>query len=508
MQIVADAKRFAARGWRHRWKALALAWVVCGIGWAAVYSMPNTYQASARIYADADQVLGAALRGIAIDAAPAAQVDLLQRTLLSRPNLERVIARTDLDLRVTDVATREQLIQDLGRQIRIQPQTRTLFTLAFSDHDPRLARDVVQTVLNLFIENAALNDRQQMENARAFVNQQLAAYETQLRDAERRRAEFRTRYMEILPSADGVSRLEGARARLQALQGTLQDVRMRRELTQQLLDAASIAPAPQAGGGGGADPRLAEAERQMRELRLRFTDQHPAVIEQRNIIADLRSVGSSTGRGTAARPAGPTASQLQEQLRMRLVDANSEIGSLERQIRETEAEIARLEGIARTAPQVQAESQNLDRDYTVLQRQYEELLARRESLQVAGQARNTADRVRLEVIDPPTIPALPSGPNRLLFASVVLVAGIGAGAALALLLVLLDRGFYTLHDLRQLGLPVLGAVSSAAPPQRHVFATLIFIVGLGTLVAAFGTLVVKGDAVAARVPALLARMIA
>jgi polysaccharide chain length determinant protein (PEP-CTERM system associated) len=503
VQIVADARRFAARGWRHRWKALALAWVVCGLGWAAVYSMPNTYQASARIYADADQVLGAALRGIALDAAPAAQVDLLQRTLLSRPNLERVIARTDLSMRVDSAASREQLIQDLGRQIRIQPQTRTLFSLSFSDSDPRLARDVVQTVLNLFIENAAANDRQQMENARNFVNQQLAAYETQLREAERRRAEFRTRYIEILPTADGVSRLEGARTRLQALQGTLQDVRMRRELTQQLLDAAATAPAAQT--GGGADPRLAEAERQMRELRLRFTEQHPAVIEQRNIIADLRSVGRG---GTGTRAAGPTASQLQEQLRMRLIDANSEIGSLERQIRESETEIARLESIARTAPQVQAESQNLDRDYNVLQRQYEELLARRESLQVAGQARNTADRVRLEVIDPPTVPALPSGPNRLLFASAVLAVGLGAGAALALLLVLLDRAFYTVHDLRQLGLPVLGAVSSAAPPPRHVMATLVFIVGLGTLVAAYGTLVVKGDAVAARVPALLARMIA
>jgi polysaccharide chain length determinant protein (PEP-CTERM system associated) len=506
MQIVAEAKRFAILGFRHRWKALLVAWVVCCLGWAFVYTMPNTYMASARIYADADQVLAATLRNLAIDAQPAQQVELLQRTLLSRPNLERVIARTDLDLRVTDTASREAMINRLARDIRIEPQTRTLFALRYSDHDPQLARDVVHTVLNLFIENAALNDRQQMENARNFVTQQLAAYEAQLREAERRRAEFRTRYLEILPNAEagGITKLEQARAALTGLQGTLQDLRIRRDRTLQEIEAARAAPvAPQPTGGG----RVAEAERQLRELLLRYTESHPAVVAQRHLIAELRASG---GGAPAARqpgqPAPPT--PLQEQLRVRLVDTEAEIASTERRIRETEAEIARLDAIARTAPQVQAEFLNLDRDYSVLLRQYEELLSRRESLQVAGQARNTADRVRLEVVDPPTVPTLPSGPNRLLFATAVLVLGLGAGGALALLLVLLDRGFYTIHDLRQLGLPVLGAISSVTPRARQMLTVMVFLAGLGTLIATYVALLGVGERVAARLPGLLASLLA
>jgi polysaccharide chain length determinant protein (PEP-CTERM system associated) len=509
MQLVAEAKRFAILGFRHRWKALVVAWLVCALGWAVVYSMPNTYQASARIYADADQVLGQALRGIAIDAQTSAQVEMLQRTLLSRPNLERVIARTDLDLRVTGESARESLVASLGRDIRIEPQTRTLFVIRYSDHDPQLARDVVATLLNLFIENAALNDRQQMENARNFITQQLAAYETQLREAERRRAEFRTRYLEILPSVElgGVSRLEAARSSLSQLQGQLQDLRVRRERTLQEIEAARAVPPPAAAGGGGGG-RVAEEERRLRELLLRYTDSHPAVTAQRNLIAELRSSGGGGGGGGgAARPAaatGPTS--LQEQLRVRLVDTEAEIASMERRIRETEAEITRLDAIARTAPQVQAEFMNLDRDYNVLLRQYEELLARRESLQVAGQARNTADRVRLEVVDPPTVPQNPSGPNRLLFASIVLVVGLGAGGGLALLMVLLDRGFYTIHDLRQLGLPVLGAISSVTPRARQALTVLVFLAALSTLLVTFGGLVGVGDRVAERLPGLIERL--
>ncbi len=511
MQIVAEAKRFAILGFRHRWKALLVAWVVCCLGWAFVYTMPNTYQSSARIYADADQVLAATLRNLAIDAQPAQQVELLQRTLLSRPNLERVIARTDLDLRATDTSAREAMINRLSRDIRIEPQTRTLFALRYSDHDPQLARDVVHTVLNLFIENAALNDRQQMENARNFVTQQLAAYEAQLREAERRRAEFRTRYLEILPNADagGITKLEQARGILGGLQGTLQDLRVRRDRTLQEIEAARAAPVPvQATGGGG---RVAEAERQLREMLLRYTDSHPAVVAQRNLIAELRAGGGGGGGAPAAarqpgQPAPPT--PLQEQLRVRLVDTEAEIASTERRIRETEAEITRLDAIARTAPQVQAEFMNLDRDYTVLLRQYEELLGRRESLQVAGQARNTADRVRLEVVDPPTVPTLPSGPNRLLFATAVLIAGLGAGGALAMLLVLLDRGFYTIHDLRQLGLPVLGAISSVTPRARQMLTVMVFLAGVGTLIATYVALLGVGERVAARLPGLLASLLA
>jgi polysaccharide chain length determinant protein (PEP-CTERM system associated) len=509
MMIVAEAKRFAILGFRHRWKALLVAWLVCCLGWAFVYTMPNTYMSSARIYADADQVLAATLRNLAIDAQPAQQVDLLQRTLLSRPNLERVIARTDLDLRATDASSREAMINRLAREIRINPQTRTLFELRYSDSDPQLARDVVHTVLNLFIENAALNDRQQMENARNFVTQQLAAYEAQLREAERRRAEFRTRYLEILPNAEmgGISKLEQGRAALAGLQGTLLDLRVRRDRTLQEIEAARAAPAvAQAAGGGG---RIAEAERVLREMQLRFTDSHPAVVSQRNLVADLRA-GRGGGDGAAAPRApgqvGPT--PLQEQLRVRLVDTEADIASTERRIREAEAEISRLDAIARTAPQVQADFMNLDRDYSVLLRQYEELLGRRESLQVAGQARNTADRVRLEVVDPPTVPTLPSGPNRLLFATAVLVVGLGAGGALALLLVLLDRGFYTIHDLRQLGLPVLGAISSVTPRARQVLTVMVFLAGLGTLIATYVALLGVGERVAARLPGLLASLLA
>jgi polysaccharide chain length determinant protein (PEP-CTERM system associated) len=499
MNLNALLRRTLAAGSRHRWKALALAWVVCLAGWAGVSMIPNQYASTTRIYADADAILGLLLRGIAIDSSPAGQVETLQRTLLSRPNLEKIIDRTGLEARARTVEAREQLLTSLAKDIQIRTQTRNLFSIEYRDPNPQLAHDVVQTALNLFMEAATVTDRQQMDNAREFVNQQIASYEVQLRQAERRRAEFQTQYIDILPNAalGGSSRLEAARARVQQVQGQLEDARRRRELTQQQLDTAAAQPAPVISSGGG-NPRLQEAQRVLADLQLRFTDAHPDVRAAQSLVASLRASGGGGGGGGVR--AAPRESQALELMRLRLVDADAEIASLERQEREGLQQVERLDEIARSAPQVQAQFLNLDRDYTVLRRNYEELLARRESLQIAGAARDNSERVRLEVVDPPTLPTQPVAPNRLLFSAGVLVVGLGAGAGLVLLLMQFDRSFYTVADLRRIGLPVLGAITA---PRRRMAALsgLGFAGGVAMLFLAFG-------AVLAGAPRLIARMLA
>ena len=472
MSVLGLVRRHAAASAKHRWSALLVAWLVCGAGWFTVQILPSQYASNARIYADADAILSLLLRGIAIESTPAGQVEVLQRTLLSRPNLEKIVARTDLHERVDGPLERDALIQSLTRDIRITTQTRNLFTIDYRDHNPRVARDVVQSALDLFIEAATANDRQQMESARSFVAQQIASYETQLRQAEARRAEFQARYMDILPSdaLGGMSRLESARARMLQVQGELQDARMRRDITQQQIDATPALPPLEAGGGNG---RLAEAERSLRELRLRLTDQHPDVIAARGVVAELRGGGGGgTARAAPRGPAGPTRSNpLLEQLRVRLVDVTAQIASLERQERASRVEVDRLDAIARSEPEVQAQALNLNRDYSVLRRNYEELLGRREAIQIAGAARNSSDRVRLEVVDPPSLPVQPIAPNRMLLFSGVLLAGLAAGLASAFALSRLDHSFYTLQDLRALGLPVLGAVSGPRPAGGGLAAT-------------------------------------
>lgn len=455
MLVLDLVRRYGAAGWRHRWLAVAVIWLVALAGWTGVRMLPDRYLSTARIYADADAVLGMLLRGIAIDTSPAGQVEILQRTLLSRPNLERIVDRTKLADRVAAGEDREALIKTLTSNLRFATQGRNLFTVEYNDKDRQVAHDVVAQVVTLFFELASGSDRRQIEGARAFLIQQLTVYEQQLREAEQRRAEFTTRYQDLLALNGSSSRLDAVRQRKQVLRGELADAISHRDLLRD-----QISESPERVPVAGNTTAVAEAEQRLLVLRQRYTEQHPEVAAARAALSAARSV---SGRTPAS---APRANPAREQLVFRFVEIESQIASLERQIRDTEAESARLEEMARTAPEVQAQFANLDRDYNVIRRNYEELLSRREAVNIAEAARTGSDRVTLEVVDPPTMPMQPAGPNRLMLAAGVLLLALGAGGAVIFIRVQLDKSFYALRELHQIGLPVLGAFTTATPRLR------------------------------------------
>lgn len=456
--------------WRHRWPAVLFTWLVCALGWGMTFMIPNQYEASARLYVDADAVLTPLLRGMTYDNASAAQVDTLQRTLLSRPNLEKLISKTDLELDLRGPADRELMVQGLANMIRITPQTRNLFTITYRSQSPRLSYDVVRTMLATFVESKTGGNRQDLENAGKFFQEQISQYERQLRDAERKRAEFRTKYIDLLPGDSGATRLDTAQGNVRLLQGQLTDALAKRDtLVKELATTPQLVVTETEGGNGpggtAGNGRLRDAERQLQELRLRYTDQHPDVISARNLVAAIRSGAAGAAEPSAAAPqrAGPrnrsTTNPLYEQLKIRVVENDSTISSLQRQTADAIKERDRLEEIARGAPGLQAEFVNLNRDYDVMRKNYDELTARRESMRISTAAEVEGDKVKIQVIDPPQIPQNPVAPKRMLLISGVLAAGIGAGIGLALLLVQMDQSFHSVEDLRDLGYPVMGGVS-------------------------------------------------
>ena len=302
-------KKQLSAAWRHRWPAVLFSWLVCAGGWAAVFAIPNQYESSARMYVDADAVLTPLLRGIAVDSGLAAQVDLLQRTLLSRPNLDKLISKTDLELELAGSGDRQAMVERLGSDIRITPQTKNLFTITYRNKSPKLAYDVVQNMLTTFVENKTGSNRSDLENAGRFLQDQISSYETQLRDAERRRADFRTRYVDLLPGDGGLTKLDVAVSAARTLQGQLEDALARKAALAKEFAAtpATLVTENEGGpGGSGQASRLQTAERTLQELRLRLTESHPDVVSQRNLVAAIRS---GPGRRRGGRAPGHWAAQ-------------------------------------------------------------------------------------------------------------------------------------------------------------------------------------------------------
>jgi len=104
--------------------------------------------------------------------------------------------------------------------------------------------------------------------------------------------------------------------------------------------------------------------------------------------------------------------------------------------------------VSTRSPKSKPELVRLNRDYEVNKTQYDTLLQRLESARISESAEQNTDSVKFRVIEPPTVPIKPSGPVRPMLDSLVLLAALGAGLGLAILIAQMHPTFTT-RDLLQ-----------------------------------------------------------
>ena len=185
--------------WRRRWLGLAVAWIVAIAGAVAVSRIPDRYEASARVYVDTESVLRPLLSGLAVQPDLNQRLTILSRTLISRPNVEKLIRMTDMDLHLQSPEQRDALIDRLSRSVSIASAGRdNLYTLAYRDSDPEQAKRVVQSLLSIFVESSLGDKRQDADSARRFIEEQIKVYEKRLEEAENRLKDFKLRNIQVL----------------------------------------------------------------------------------------------------------------------------------------------------------------------------------------------------------------------------------------------------------------------------------------------------------------------
>lgn len=164
--------------WRRRWIGLAAAWVVALVGMAALMRLPDRFEATARVYVDTQSVLKPLMDGLAVQPDINQQVAMLARTLITRPNIERLIREADLTILVNSDKERERLIDRLLRDIRLTGSgTENLYILSYRDVDQQRAQRVVQALTAMFVETGLSGKRRDAEAARRFIDDQIKQYE-------------------------------------------------------------------------------------------------------------------------------------------------------------------------------------------------------------------------------------------------------------------------------------------------------------------------------------------
>jgi len=519
MQHLVDELRSA---WRFRWQAVALAAALALLGWAVVFALPDRYEASARVFVDTRTALKPVLQSLAVDQDVTAQLNYVRQSLLAGPQLTRIAEQSGvLPVGGADPILQEKILKRMTESIVLTVRGAggneddrnsggTIYNLVYRDTDRQRSLRVVTTMVNTFVNETLGGKRAGSENAQKFLESQMREYEQRLKLAETKLAEFKKKNIGLMPTEQGgyFTQLQTVLDAVRKSESDLSVAESRRaELAKQLRGEAAVTstamPVASLAGGaaaaGDSVSRIREAQSKLDELLLRFTDRHPDVIAARAALDELKRRRASelesmrAGDASAIAASGAAANPVYQSIQVALNQADVDIASLRGQLGQQQGKVREYQRRLDTAPKVEADYAQLNRDYDVNKAQYSALLANFERARIGEKADN-AGSVRFEIVQPPTVGATPVSPFRGLLLAGVLLAAWAAGGALAYGQHRLRPVIGSLSSLMALTpVPVLGMVTGAFPERTRVEHRRSFLMFAGALV---GLLLALGVALA------------
>lgn len=463
--------------WQRRWLGMAAAWTVSLAAMIAVTSViRDRYEASAKVFVDTQTVLKPLMNGLAFQPDVDQQVRMLARTLISRPNVEQLIKSPRSGLTDLSEIERDRTIDRLTKEIKVLPSgDANLFAITYRDINPQRAQAIVGELVSLFVSSGVTDKQRDSEQARRFIDEQIKSYETKLTESENRLKEFKLRNFGLTGTSnqDYFARMSTATEEVNRLRVELQAAERSRDALRRELSTEDPTIPPEAMMPGmvavqtDAESRLDAQRRQLDELLRRYTDQHPDVVAARRAIAQLeqqrraeQDARKSTGRGPA-----PT-SPVFQRIRVALAEAEAKVASLRGQLGAQQSQLDQARAMAGKMPQVEAELAQLNRDYDIVRKNYDQLVSRRESASLGEKIDLTTKVAEFRVVEPPRVSPTPAKPSRMMVAVLGVIAAIAAGFGAAFGL---TQVFPTVQDARKLreitGRPMLGSVSMVVSPE-------------------------------------------
>lgn len=452
-----ELERYARLVWtRKRFFVIVVLFAMtCGV--VVGYVLPKKYQATSTVFIE-QSVINELVKGIAVTPSMEAKIRVLSVSMLSRTMLTKVLGLLDRDTTFSNDAERETYLTKLRERISIKLEEKQgIFFITFSDSDPRYARDLVNTLTQVYIESNTASKRGESLEATRFLSEQIDTFKKRIDAVESEINQYKSEHGLQLAVDETIIRYEIAEA-----EKKLEDLRARKiELETQ----ARLAPS----GGPRGDGALAEKQRQLAALQSVYTENHPKIIRLKGEIQSLRANPSSTVvvDGNAVKTRALIGAELEankgmEERLQRSIDEKMQL------LREIPAIRTGLNELLR-----KKENENVI---------YSQLVTRYGQSEVSKQMEMENKAMTFRIVDPAILPETPVSPKRVLIVCASLLIGVVAGVALIVLPHKLGGAVQSVSELRVLNQRVLAVIPSIVNPereQRRKVADRRFLIGAG-----------------------------
>lgn len=446
IEAAAKFKSYLDLFFRRKWW-IVIPTLLCLSASPFVYeALPKIYRASTTILVT-PQTFSTRVGETMVTATVEERVANLAVQILSNTFLQAVVEDVNLVGPEADEAARQSAANLLKSKVELEhdPLQLSWFRVVALDEDPARAAKIANRLAELFIEQNSLWRTEQASAATQTVDNWLDQKRQELAVEERRLAAYRKQHLFELPEHMNANlQLNNAAEQRRAsvskeIQGRIDQLTI---LQTQLQSESSLDPAL---AGKSTDPairELTQLQDELRELRVRYTEENPIVRDKIAAIEELKKARPDLFGAQGSTTTDPMG------LRSNIARIEQEIATLEAERKKIETDIANYTERINRTPLREAELAELTRDYDIQKKEYEDLLKTR-GLASRGEdleeARN-ADQFRIQ--DPALPPLTPYQP--VLFQIILLctVVGLGAGVGVAALLEFLDQTFKNEDEFR------------------------------------------------------------
>lgn len=433
---------------RRRWMWMVAASVV-GLAATAyvVYTSKPTYVAEASVLLTSQQIPEDFVRSTVREDA-ISNINAMVGKVLSRENLTRLIEEFGLFASAEPDVTMDEKVNALRNAITVEPrgidtgrrnyQSSMIYVISYRSKDPSGAAGVANALAGLFMEGSIERRGELARLTTDFLTRQLKRDEEELRLQSQSVSEFRRAHRGELPDEldSNLRRLEMLSERAQSLSNQIA-AKENRIITLESL--------PQTAAKTQNETLLDELRRELARQIAAHTDEHPNVVALRERVArqsevveaERAELGGSAIIAAERRDLALMQSQLAETQRM------------------TEELTLRIDATPAVGEQLAA----LQQKEMVLRERYLESLHKVQEAQLAENLESAQQGAQVSILDRAHQPTSPERP-RWVLAAAGIVASLGLGVGLMILLELIDP---VIVDTRQLEKLADGACLGSLP---------------------------------------------
>jgi len=459
--------------WRRRkWLVIVVfilpfAGATTGLLW-----LPVLYRATVIVDVERQQVPETFVRSV-VTSELESRLQAISRDVLGRSSLEQLIDRFGLygqgAGQVPDAGIVEQMRRDIQLEIK-SPEAKggarsgpVAFALSYRSFDRQTVARVAQALASLYVgENRRIRERQ-TNGTIEFLTAQIAETKARLDAQEGRISEFKQRHLGELPQQlpANLTTLESLNVQLRLNGDSLMRALERRDALAAQLDEAEASDGSSI-GPGPLELQLARLKQERLAARLRYTDEHPAVLRLNEEIAALeRELGARKPRVEAERTPDPSAPPRRgaDRLREALRAADFDIKMLKAEDQRLRGAIAAYQARIESTPRREQGLLTLSRDYDSTREAYQSLLKRLDDAQMTASLEldQKGEQLRIkDLLDPATVAV---APRRLMLLMAVLALSVALATGVTMLIETVDTSFHSTDELRSFtAFPVLASI--------------------------------------------------